>query len=117
MRVRENLSRVERGGHYHVRKKRVKFFDLLFKSAHVQHERSDLFVSEFLTLGGHLAATMCDGINNPLVIYSFVPHRIGEVSRTDNLTIVISGAILTVTLGAFLFEQSLRFFSFGWGWL
>ena len=104
MRVRENLSRVKRAGHYHVRKKRVKFFDLFFKSAHIQHERSDLFLSEFLACGGHLSTTMLDGVNNPFVIHSLVPLRIGEVSHTYDLTVVTSSAILTVTLGALLFE-------------
>jgi len=47
---------------------------------------------------------MLDGINYPFVIYSLLPLRIGEVSRTYNLTIVISSAILTVTPNAFLFE-------------
>lgn len=70
----------------------------------MQHERSDLFLSQFFALRGHLAATMFDGINDPLVIHLFVPQRIAEVSRTDNLTVVVSGAILTVTLRAFLFE-------------
>jgi hypothetical protein len=99
-----NLCRVKRAGHYHVKKKRVKFFDLFFKSAYMQQERSDLFIREFLACGGHLPATMLDGVDNPLVIYSFLPLRIGEVSHTYNLAVVISGAILTVTLSASLLE-------------
>jgi hypothetical protein len=47
---------------------------------------------------------MLDGVDNPLVIYSFLPLRIGEVSHTYNLAVVISGAILTVTLSASLLE-------------
>ena len=89
----------------------------LMKRAHVHHERSDLIFCQLLSECGHLAATMLDGINKSLIINSLLPLWIGEVGCTNNRAVVISGAVLTVALAAFLFEHSFRFFSFGWRYL
>lgn len=86
--------------------------NLFSKRANVLRERNDLFCSELLAEGGHLSAAMLDGVNNSLVVYSLLPLRIGEVSGSDNLAVVISRPILPMALNAFLFEESLRFFSF-----